>query len=323
MYLKKMSFLLLFLERGYIVTQENKFDLTPYGINQTKRVTIPAAEEILFMPFLCLDHGFVRLIDYMGSDERIVQAARVGYGKGTKKVSEDNALIRYLSRHEHTTPEEKPHIEYHIKTPIFVIREWYRHRTGKYASFNEESLRYSEPDGDYYVPEEDSIGFQDTSNRQGRSKINVPQELKEFTINQIKENSEQALKRYITLLEKGIAKEIARDVLPVNFYTSFYWTMDLHNMFHFLKLRMGLRALEEFRVYANTIGDITKKIFPSSYSAFEDYVLNAEKFSSAELNVLKILLDGKISVPDEVYQQAGLKGRELNEFKSKLEKLVS
>lgn len=301
--------------------ERKKIDLEPYGANTTKRLTIKEAEEILFVPFPVLDHGFVRLIDYMGSDERVVQAARVSYGRGTKKVSEDAGLIRFLKRHEHTTPSEKPHTEWHIKTPLFVAREWYRHRTAQYASFNEYSLRYSEPEEDYYVPSHDFIGFQDSSNRQGRIKINVPEELKDFTRNEIIENSEQSLKRYKALTEINIAREIARDVLPVNFYTTFYWTMDLHNMFHFLQLRMAPNALEEFRAYAGTVGNIVKKIFPVSYQAFEDFVLNAEKFSRLELKVIKHMFAGEN--PENIYERAGLRGRELREFKGKLEKIMA
>ena len=304
---------------------EKEFDLQPYGLNQTKRLTIPAAEEILFVPFECLDHGYVRLIDYMGGDERVVQAARVSYGKGTKTVSEDRVLLRYLKRHEHTTPSEQPRVQMHVKTPLCVAREWYRHRTGTYASFNEYSLRYSEPEEDYWVIDRAAVGMQDLRNRQGRIKDNVSDELKEFTREQLIENSEQALKRYKELISRGVSREIARNVLSFNFYTTFYWSMDLHNMFHFLGLRMDSHALEEFRVYAVTVGDMVKRIFPVSYGAFEDYVFNSIRFSELELKVVKYMLGGGypsfIFNPSTAFGKVGLKGRELEELEAKLERI--
>jgi len=283
------------------------------------RVIIPEAEEVLDKEFKVLDHGYVILVDYMGGDESIVQAARVSYGKGTKKLSDDRGLIRYLMRHDHTTPFEMVELKFHCKMPIFVAREWIRHRT---ANVNEYSLRYSEPEGDFYIPDASQIGYQSKDNKQGRSLENVPDELKEKVQRYMKEISQEAFKKYQELNQAGIARELARALLPVNLYTRWYWKIDLHNLFHFLRLRIDPRAQYEIRVYAEMMAEITKKVAPLAYEAFEDYKLSSMTLSKLEIAALDSILEGENKV-DGVCEKVGFKkGRELNEFKEKLEVLL-
>jgi len=283
------------------------------------RVIIPEAEEILDKEFKVLDHGYVILVDYMGGDESIVQAARVSYGKGTRKLSDDRGLIRYLMRHDHTTPFEMVELKFHCKMPIFVAREWIRHRT---ANVNEYSLRYSEPEGDFYIPDASQIGLQSKSNKQGRNLQEVPDELKEKVQRYMKESSQEAFKKYQELNQARIARELARTLLPVNLYTRWYWKIDLHNLFHFLRLRIDPRAQYEIRVYAEVMAEITKKVTPLAYEAFEDYKLSSITLSRLEIEALDVILGGENNV-DEVGEKVGFKkGRELNEFKEKLEILL-
>lgn len=230
----------------------------------------------------CLDHGFIRLVDHMGGDDAIVQSARVSYGRGTKKVSQDRGLIRYLMRHRHTTPFEMVEFKFHAKMPIFVARQWVRHRT---ANINEYSLRYSEARDEFYIPKKEDIHFQSKLNKQGREMEKVPDELKEKVIKYFKEISEKSFALYSELSEDGIAKELARSILPVNLYTEWYWKNDLHNIFHFLSLRMDDHAQYEIRVYANAMASIVKKIVPIAYEAFEDYVIKGMRFSGVEQNL--------------------------------------
>ena len=230
----------------------------------------------------CLDKGFVRLVDSMGSDDSIVQAARVSYGKGTKKRTQDRGLIRYLMRHKHTTPFEMVEFKFHAKMPIFVARQWVRHRT---ATINEYSLRYSEARDDFYIPNFDDIHFQSTINKQGRAETEVPDELKNRVISHFEEISKRSFDLYSEMNENGIARELARAILPVNFYTEWYWKNDLHNTFHFLRLRMDAHAQYEIRVYANAMAEIIKKIVPMAFEAFEDYVLNGLDFSNSDRDI--------------------------------------
>ena len=282
-------------------------------------IIIPEVEEIIDKEFRVLDKGFVRLVQYMGSDESIVQAARVSYGKGTKTPSDDRGLIRYLMRHSHTTPLEMVELKFHAKMPIFVAREWIRHRT---ANVNEYSLRYSEPEGDYYIPEVGTIGFQDKTNKQGRINEGVPEGLAIGLRAELENFSKEALRKYKNYNEKGIAREICRMFLPVNTYTQWYWKIDLHNLFHFLKLRMDKRAQYEIREYANVMAKITEKVVPMAYEAFEDYKLNSMNLSKLELKALNAIIEEGINI-DEVYEQYGFKkGRELNELKDKLEVIL-
>lgn len=251
-------------------------------------ISVPAADAILDQEFSCLDHGFVRLIDYMGSDEAIVQAARVSYGKGTKKVHQDRGLIRYLLRHHHTSPFEMVEFKFHCKMPIFVARQWIRHRT---ASINEYSLRYSRAIGDFYFPRPEHIRFQSKSNHQGRSDEDVPVELQQQVLEILKNQAEKAWADYEELADHDIARELARIHLPVSLYTEWYWKIDLNNLLHFLQLRLDPHAQYEIRVYALAIADIVKKIVPITWEAFTDYVINALTFSRQELDILADALD--------------------------------
>ncbi len=215
----------------------------------------PRAEEILDKEFKCLNAGFVRLVDYMGGDESIVQAARVSYGKGTKTVSEDRILLRYLMRHLHTTPFEMVELKFHIKLPIFVARQWIRHRT---ANVNELSGRYSIMKDEFYIPSVDSLKLQSIRNKQGRSEENISPELQQKVLDLLLQDQKTTYEHYEEFLNDNIARELARINLPLSLYTEWYWKIDLHNLFHFLHLRMDKHAQYEIRVYAETIGEIVK-----------------------------------------------------------------
>ncbi|MFQ6605651.1 MAG: FAD-dependent thymidylate synthase [Fidelibacterota bacterium] len=232
----------------------------------------------------CLDKGFIRLVDSMGSDDAIVQAARVSYGKGTKKVTQDRGLIRYLMRHRHTTPFEMVEFKFHCKMPIFVARQWVRHRT---ANINEYSLRYSEAQNDFYIPAEKDIHFQSTINKQGRDARDVPDALKQKVIRYFHEMSDRSFAIYQELNEAGIARELARAILPVNIYTEWYWKNDLHNILHFLHLRIDSHAQYEIRVFAQAMAQFVKKIVPFAYEAFEDYIINGMCFTGTEQKIFQ------------------------------------
>jgi thymidylate synthase (FAD) len=260
----------------------------------------------------CLDKGFVRLVDYMGDDSSIVQAARVSYGKGTKEVNQDRGLIRYLMRHKHTTPFEMVEFKFHVKLPIFVARQWIRHRT---ANVNEYSGRYSEMKDDFYLPEIQNIRPQSSNNKQGRADTGFENAEAVNLQNKLGSFQEDAFSHYQKLLDTGLAREIARINLPVSNYTEWYWKIDLHNLFHFLKLRMDSHAQYEIRVYAYAMTEIVKSIVPVAYEAFEDYILNARNFSQKELLIIKDLI--KEMPEDDLLAQKGLSKREINEFKEK------
>ncbi len=285
---------------------------------KTKRVINPEAEKILGRTFPVLDYGFVRLIDYMGGDESVVQAARVSYGKGTKTGSEDRGLIRYLMRNNHTSPFEMVELKWHCKMPIFVARQWVRHRT---ASINEYSMRYSEPENDFYTPKPGEIRFQSVTNKQGGKEEEVPEEIASMVIKSITESGNNSLSKYRELSDKNIARELSRIGLPLNIYTQWYWKNDLHNTLHFLKLRMEKHAQYEIRQYANTIAEILKEIVPLTWEAFSDYVLNAVTFSSHELDILK----GNFDIPPIVGKLKDMKELskgEKEEFMEKLRKII-
>lgn len=284
--------------------------------NLTKRVVIKEAEEILGKTINCLDHGFVRLVDYMGGDSSIVQAARVSYGKGTKTTSEDRGLIRYLMRNHHTTPLEMVEMKWHCKMPIFVARQWVRHRT---ASINEYSLRYSEPKDEFYIPKADEIRFQSVSNRQGSSEEKVSDEVASKVIDFITQTSTSSMKTYEEMSKDGIAKELARMGLPINLYTEWYWKNDLHNTLHFLKLRLDHHAQKEIRVYAEAMADVVKKVTPLAYEAFEDYVLNSVSFSALELRALRTWMTGIPAVEASLIIE---NKREKAEFLDKLDRYL-
>ncbi|MCR4417698.1 MAG: FAD-dependent thymidylate synthase [Ignavibacteria bacterium] len=280
------------------------------------RVINPKAEELLDKEFKVLNHGFVRLVDYMGGDESIVQAARVSYGKGTKTVSEDRTLIRYLMRHQHTTPFEMVELKFHIKLPIFVARQWIRHRT---ANVNEYSGRYSIMPEEFYVPEESVIKYQSTLNKQGRDSEEVPPEIRKRVLEILLQEQKSAFNGYQEMLEYNIARELARINLPLSLYTQWYWKIDLHNLFHFLKLRMDKHAQYEIRVYAEKMAEIVKAVVPIAYEAFEDYVLNSVTFSKNELLLLKKYLPEKID--EEEIEKLDFSKYEKSEFFDKLKKV--
>ena len=263
----------------------------------------------------CLDKGFVRLIDVMGDDAAIVQAARVSYGSGTKKVLEDRGLIRYLLRHAHTTPFEMVEFKFHVKLPIFVARQWIRHRT---ANVNEYSGRYSEMKDEFYTPHPNDIRPQSVANKQGRSDETLPEGMAEQAANAFKSGQDEAYAQYQEFLEQGIAREIARINLPVSNYTEWYWKIDLHNLFHFLRLRIDAHAQYEIRVFAEAIAELVQPFVPYAWEAFEDYVLNAHRMTAPELKVMKHLLGSMEFPSDETLTEVGLKGREAVEFKDKM-----
>ncbi len=231
----------------------------------------------------CLDKGFVRLVDSMGGDDAIVQAARVSYGQGTSKVSQDRGLIRYLMRHRHTTPFEMVEFKFHCKMPIFVARQWVRHRT---ANINEYSLRYSEARDEFYMPDPEHIQFQSALNKQGRMG-EVPIELKQKVLDSFKEISERSFAIYSELNEAGVARELARSILPVNLYTEWYWKNDLHNLLHFVGLRSDSHAQYEIRVFSDAMAESVKAVAPFAWEAYQDYVVNGLRFSRIEQSLLE------------------------------------
>jgi thymidylate synthase (FAD) len=274
-----------------------------------------------------LDHGFVGLVDHMGSDNAIVQAARVSYGTGTKQVQDDRNLIRYLMRHEHTTPFEMCEVKFHIKLPIFVMRQLVRHRT---ASMNEYSARYSVLTDEFYIPELEQIQKQSTTNKQGREDAEWNWQDKRNVQHAFQRSFHNAYKEYASLLGKednGLARELARSVLPVGGYTELYWKANLKNFLHMARLRMDPHAQWEIREFAGAMYDLVKPLFPEACSAFEDYAVNSVKLSSGEYELVKSLISKEKWVTmvekygnDEkaLGLDAGLGVRELKEFKEKL-----
>ncbi|MFQ6677663.1 MAG: FAD-dependent thymidylate synthase [Fidelibacterota bacterium] len=238
----------------------------------------------------CLDKGFVRLVDSMGGDDAIVQSARVSYGQGTSKVSQDRGLIRYLMRHRHTTPFEMVEFKFHCKMPIFVARQWVRHRT---ANINEYSLRYSEARDEFYFPDPEHIQFQSALNKQGRAG-DVPDDLKQKVLDSFHEISERSFALYQELNEAGVARELARSLLPVNLYTEWYWKNDLHNLLHFIGLRSDSHAQYEIRVYSDAMAESVKKVAPFAWEAFQDYVVNGMRFSQIEQSLLEKQLPPRV-----------------------------
>ena len=267
----------------------------------TRRATVPALEEILYTAMPVLDHGFVRVIDYMGDDAAVVQAARVSYGKGTKKVSEDKGLIQYLMRHRHTTPFEMCEIKYHVKLPIFVARQWIRHRT---ANVNEYSARYSILDNEFYIPAPDQLAAQSKSNRQGRGDVLTGKEAARV-LALLREDSERAYRDYAEMLNtdeagavtdpdrQGLARELARMNLSLNFYTQWYWKTDLFNLLNFLSLRGDAHAQYEIRVYAEAMLSTLERWVPLTAEAFRQYRLGGAHLSARALAMVKRLLAGE------------------------------
>jgi thymidylate synthase (FAD) len=251
---------------------------------------VKEAEEILDKEIKVLDKGFIRLVDYFGSDHRIVQSARVSYGDGTKTVREDKTLIDYLWRNEHTSPFEQVAFTFHCKLPIFVARQWIRHRTAK---VNEISGRYSIMKNEFYVPDNDHISFQSKDNKQGRSTEEVPQEMQKKVIDVINKANLAAYDGYEELLDDSIARELSRICLPLNMYTEWYWQIDLKNLLHFLKLRMDKHAQYEIRAYADVMADVVKRVCPYVWDAFEEHTLNGVRLSGREVDLLKDMLANK------------------------------
>ena len=240
----------------------------------------------------CLDKGFVRLVDSMGGDDAIVQSARVSYGKGTSKLSQDRGLIRYLMRHRHTTPFEMVEFKFHCKMPIFVARQWVRHRT---ANINEYSLRYSEARDEFYYPDPDHIEFQSSINKQGRMG-EVDSDLKKKVQNYFKEISERSFEIYSELNEAGVARELARAILPVNLYTEWYWKNDLHNLLHFIGLRSDGHAQYEIRIFSDAMASFVKEVAPFAWEAYQDYVVKGMRFSKIEQSILERKLPERVIV---------------------------
>jgi len=290
----------------------------------TKRPTTSAAEEILGGYFPVLDHGFVALVDYMGSDGDVERAARVSYGHGTRKVSRTRGLVRYLRRHRHTTPSEMVELKFHCAMPMFVARQWIRHRT---ASVNELSARYSLMPLLFYTPEEEHFQLQSSTNNQGRSGETAG-EIHREAVERWERLREDAGDTYGWLLEEDVAREIARIDLPVSTYTQWYWKIDLHNLLHFLSLRVDPRAQWEIQQFARVISGMVKRVAPLSYEAWVDYDLESRPLTRVERQVLSRLLtadvggirvkDGSAVVADEL-KELGLSNREITELVDKLQ----
>ena len=291
-------------------------------VKKTLRVTSPSLESVLYKPFKVLDSGFIRVIDYMGDDSAIVQSARVSYGEGTKKVSNDKGLIRYLMKNWHTTPFEMCEIKFHIKLPIFIARQWIRHRT---ANVNEYSARYSILDKEFYIPKPEHMSTQSTTNKQGRGS-NLSKKDTEKFIKILKDDADRNYKHYENMLNEnqsgkiiddnkaGLTRELARINLTLNTYTQWYWKIDLHNLLHFLYLREDSHAQYEIQAYAEIIlNKIVKRWVPHTYSAFKEFQLESYNLSKTAIEVIKKKLQGKkIS-----YEKSGLSKREWAELTNK------
>lgn len=278
----------------------------------TLRAVSPGMESHLYKAREVLDHGFVRVIDYMGDDAAICQAARVSYGKGTKSVQNDEGLIRYLMRHWHSTPFEMCEVKLHVKLPVFVARQWIRHRT---ANVNEYSARYSILDREFYIPRAEDLAAQSVVNNQGRGEALTGEEA-ERVLRYLKDDAGRSYDHYEEMIsdegQQGLARELARMNLPANIYTQWYWKVDLHNLFHFLRLRADSHAQYEIRVYADAICEMVKDWVPAAYGAFEDYRMGGATLSGKALECLRKMLAG-----EEVTQEAsGMSKGEWREFKA-------
>jgi thymidylate synthase (FAD) len=302
--------------------QKQEIEASRSTLAETRRATVPALEEVLYEPMPVLDHGFVRVIDYMGDDAAIVQAARVSYGKGTKKVSDDAGLINYLLRHRHTTPFEMCEIKYHIKVPIFIARQWIRHRT---ANVNEYSARYSVLDREFYIPSADQLAMQSSLNHQGRGDLLQGAEAQRV-LDILKEDATRNYDHYIEMLNEnekgeiidedksGLARELARMNLTLNAYTQWYWKIDLHNLLHFLSLRADAHAQYEIRVYADAMLETVERWVPIAHKAFMQYRVGGVNLSAATLDIVKKMLAGE-NVSQE---DSGMSKREWRELMATL-----
>ncbi len=302
--------------------QQSEIDRQRAESAPTRRPVAPELEEVLYQAIPVLDHGFVRVIDYMGDDAAVVQAARVSYGKGTKKVSEDKGLIHYLMRHRHSTPFEMCEIKFHVKLPIFVARQWIRHRT---ANVNEYSARYSILDREFYIPAAEHLAAQSASNRQGRGDVLTGDEAKRM-LELLRRDSENAYDHYAEMLNEteagetvdasrqGLARELARMNLSLNFYTQWYWKIDLYNFMHFLSLRADPHAQYEIRAYAEAMVAILKRWVPLTAEAFEQHRLRAVTLSKGALAVVRRMLKGEAVT----LETSGLGKREWSELQAVL-----
>ncbi len=307
------------------LTEEQAADIeaTRAEVQTTRRAVVPALEEILYEPLPVLDQGFIRVIDYMGDDAGIVQAARVSYGRGTKQISNDRGLINYLMRHRHTSPFEMCEIKLHIKLPIFIARQWIRHRT---ANVNEYSARYSVLEEAFYTPAPEHLAAQSQTNRQGRADVLEGPESRD-ALGRIQAHSTDSYELYLSLLnedragdvqdpdKKGLARELARMTLPLNTYTEWYWKIDLHNLLHFSALRADSHAQYEIRAYAEVLLDVLKRWVPLAYDAFLDYRKDGAELSGKALAVLRRMLKG-----EQVDQaESGLSPREWRDLQALLD----
>ena len=304
--------------------QVAEIDALRANTNETIRPVAEGIEKILYKVFPALDHGFIRVVDYMGDDQAVVQAARVSYGKGTTRVSEDRGLIRYLMRHRHSTPFEMCEIKLHVKLPMFIARQWIRHRT---ASINEYSARYSVLDKEFYIPDAKDLAVQSVSNRQGRGAVLSETDSNE-ALKMLKRDAEKCFDTYEYLLNEksngdiidnnrdGLARELARINLTLNTYTQWYWKTNLHNLMNFIYLRADSHAQYEIRVYADIIYDIMKAWVPITAEAFSSYRSGSIELSAEAMKVIKLLIAGK-----KIDQKSsGLSAREWNELMSSLDK---
>ena len=270
---------------------------------------VPEAEAILDREFPVLDKGFVRLVDYMGGDQRVVQSARVSYGEGTKSYREDAGLIDYLLRNSHTSPFEQVILTFHIKLPVFIARQWVRHRT---ARLNEISGRYSVMKDEFYIPPPEDVALQSSDNKQGRSEEVLDPAFTSQVRTSLEEGQRRAYGEYSSLIDEGIARELARINLPLSLYTEWYWQMDLHNLFHFIRLRLDLHAQKEIRAYAQVLLDIAQKVAPLCCESFQRHVLSGLRFSGEELAELRRRLG------EDSSGGPTLSGRALERFEEKL-----
>ncbi|OUS04536.1 FAD-dependent thymidylate synthase [Rhodobacterales bacterium 52_120_T64] len=295
--------------------QQAEIDDARAQTHTTMRATAPGMEQHLYKAHEVLDHGFVRVIDYMGDDAAICQAARVSYGRGTKAVTNDEGLIRYLMRHWHSTPFEMCEIKLHVKLPVFVARQWIRHRT---ANVNEYSARYSILDREFYIPAPEHINAQSVINNQGRGQVLQGEEAARV-LDILKTDSNRAYDNYESMIsddgQDGLARELARMNLPSNIYTQWYWKVDLHNLFHFLRLRADSHAQYEIRVYADAMCKIVADWVPAAYGAFEDYRLGGEQFSGKGMDVVRRMIKGE----DVTQETSGMSKGEWRELMGSLE----
>ena len=292
--------------------QQAEIDQQRSQPRQTLRAVSEGMEKHLYVAHPVLDHGLVRVVDYMGDDAAICQAARVSYGTGTKSVQNDEGLIRYLMRHWHSTPFEMCEVKFHVKLPVFVARQWIRHRT---ANVNEYSARYSILDREFYIPAPEHLAAQSAQNNQGRGEVLAGDEAQRV-LDLLREDATRSYDNYEAMLsqdgQQGLARELARMNLPANIYTQWYWKVDLHNLLHFLRLRADAHAQYEIRAYADLMCDITRDWVPAAFNAFRDYRMDAVSLSAQGAAALKRRLAGEVVTQET----SGMGAREWREFQA-------